>query len=53
MKKKKRLADLMEEVKTTQIRIGAKLDHLIEWFEREPFVRLKREWEDREALLEH
>ena len=46
-------------------RIGAKLDHLIEWFEREqearereqeardrPFVRLKREWEDREALLE-
>ena len=44
-------------------RIGAKLDHLIEWFEREqearereqeardrPFVRLKREWEDREAL---
>ena len=39
-------------------RIGAKLDHPIEWFEREqeardrPFVRLKREWEDREALLE-
>ena len=44
------------EMAIQQERIGAKLDHLIEWFEREqeardrPFVRLKREWEDREAL---
>ena len=58
-------SDIAKNTDAIVERIGAKLDHLIEWFEREqearereqkardrPFVRLKREWEDREALLE-
>ena len=58
-------SDIAKNTDAIVERIGAKLDHLIEWFEREqearereqeardrPFVRLKREWEDRKALLE-
>ena len=51
-------SDIAKNTAAIVERIGAKLDRLTEWFEREqdardrPFDRLKREWEDRKALLE-